>query len=56
MEYLVHTIFVLVGMDRVANLVGLSKSGRTINVFFFSQIFLQGVSLAGNGDCERREV
>ena len=22
-------------MDRVANLVGLSKSGRTINVFFF---------------------
>ena len=36
MEYLVHTIFVLVGMDRIANLVGLSKVGELSMNFHFS--------------------
>ena len=45
MEFLVHTICVFVCMDRVGNLVDLSKSGRTLNEFF-----PQIVSLVGNGD------
>ena len=48
MEFLVHTIFAFVCMDRVARKAGGHlKSGRTINEFYF---FLQGVSLARHGD------
>ena len=47
MEHLVRLIFVLVGMDRIVILVGLFKvGGPPMN----SLIFLQGVSLTGNGD------
>ena len=48
MEDLVHTIFVFVGMDRIANLVDLAKVGGQPTNFSYKDLRLQAMAIPVN--------